>query len=331
MRRLLLAVAACAAVLAAPASAAAASWARAQIAAVTEAGVFTATPQTFRPDAPLTAGTLARVVATLDRQPAAPPADPAAGVSIAELDAALVRAAGLGDAAHRFYLGARAAGLAPPGRFGTETVARLLGLRVDHPPAQESLELQPQETATRAEAAYSVAALLRLDAGAAQAMEEASHAFVPPALTPAQREVLHTALSLIGYPYVWAGTDERTDRGFDCSGFVWRVFKVATYPDLPGLADAIVGRTTMEMSAQVPRGERIPLERLAPGDVLFFGHGPSSKPSAIDHAGIYLGDGWFVHSSGEGVALAPLSGGYRDGFAWADRPLARAQQDPPNE
>jgi len=55
--------------------------------------------------------------------------------------------------------------------------------------------------------------------------------------------------------------------------------------------------------------------------------GPSSKPKDVDHAGIYLGNGWFVHSSGFGVALAPLEGWYRNGFAWARRPLAEAGLD----
>ncbi len=40
--------------------------------------------------------------------------------------------------------------------------------------------------------------------------------------------------------------------------------------------------------------------------------------------GIYAGNGWFVHSSGAGVALALLDGRYRTSFAWARRPLAEA-------
>ena len=47
-----------------------------------------------------------------------------------------------------------------------------------------------------------------------------------PALTPQQQEVLRTAVSLIGYPYVWGGDDEKIEPGFDCSGLVWRVFKL---------------------------------------------------------------------------------------------------------
>jgi cell wall-associated NlpC family hydrolase len=57
---------------------------------------------------------------------------------------------------------------------------------------------------------------------------------------------------------------------------------------------------------------------------MFFGRGPRSKPAQIDHAAIYLGNGWLVQSSGYGVALAPFDGWYRSSFAWARRPLAEA-------
>jgi hypothetical protein len=40
--------------------------------------------------------------------------------------------------------------------------------------------------------------------------------------------------------------------------------------------------------------------------------------------GIYAGGGWMVHSSGFGVTLVPLTGWYRQHFAWARRPLAEA-------
>jgi hypothetical protein len=58
---------------------------------------------------------------------------------------------------------------------------------------------------------------------------------------------------------------------------------------------------------------------------LLRGQGPRSKPARIDHAGIYLGGGWFVHSSGAGVTLAPLDGSYAHSFAWARRPLREAE------
>jgi cell wall-associated NlpC family hydrolase len=85
------------------------------------------------------------------------------------------------------------------------------------------------------------------------------------------------------------------------------------------------GRTTYAMSGEVPVAERIPYAKLQPADVIFFGAaGPKSKPKQVDHAGIYLGNGWFINSSGYGVAVTTLAGWYGKRFAWARRPLAEA-------
>jgi cell wall-associated NlpC family hydrolase len=158
-------------------------------------------------------------------------------------------------------------------------------------------------------------------------------------LSPWQRRILRTAVGLVGYPYVWGGASERPARGvgakaagFDCSGFVWRVYKLQRYPASARLPRLLRGRTTYEMSAEVPRAERVPLRRLAPGDVVFFGDaGPRSRPGEVDHMGIALGNGWLVHSSRYGVALTPLAGWYRERFAWARRPLAEARLEPAGE
>jgi cell wall-associated NlpC family hydrolase len=81
----------------------------------------------------------------------------------------------------------------------------------------------------------------------------------------------------------------------------------------------------MQMSGEVPAAQRIALDAIQPGDVLFFGSkGAKSKPAQIDHTGIYAGAGWFVHSSESGVALSQLDGWYLDRLAWARRPLAEA-------
>ena len=304
------------------------SWAQPQIKLVTAAGIFDGTAAAFDPSAPLTEGALAGAVTRLTSTPWAPSADANAPVSLEALDASLVRAVGLSGAASLFDRGATAAGLNPPARFGSEVVARLLGLRLDLPVRDDALELQPQQTATRADAAYSLARLLRLGTpdstqGPFAGVEAASAAFTLPALTQWQRQILSTAISYVGYPYVWGGTLDHA-AGFDCSGFVWQVYRLTQYPDEGSLAGVLKGRTTMAMSAEVPKSERIGIDALEPGDVLFFGRGSRSKPKQIDHTGIYLGNGWFINSSSVGVALAQLSGWYADSFAWARRPLAEA-------
>jgi cell wall-associated NlpC family hydrolase len=296
---------------------------------------------TFRPDKPLSAGALAALVAGLGRPAAStptsvgPPAQDGTSVTMAQLDSRLVKGLGLATSAKAFADGARAAGLTPPSRFGTEVVARLIGLRVNHPAAQDELELGPNDPATRAEAAYSAAQALRLDARGTDALDEEASTFTLPTLTPWQAQVLNTAVKLVGYPYVWAGMSELPQAptgkdvpgGFDCSGFVWRVFKLQAYTDGESLADTLQGRTAAAMAGEVDRAKRIPFAKLQPGDILFFAtSGSLAKAASVDHAGIYLGNGWMIHSSRYGVALVPVtSGWYHDRFAWGRRPLAEAR------
>ena len=294
-----IAVAAAALALLAPASGSAQpappSWAQAEIVLVTSNGLLGGDAASFRPDDPLTASDLAELYNAVSGQAPAIPAEPAAPVTIAALDAQLVRGLGLSGAARAFTNGVRAAGLAPPGRFGTEVVARLLGLRTNHPAAQDALELRPQDVATRAEAAYSAARILRFTGSEVPAVQAEAAAFGPPAVPGWQRTVLQTAVSLIGYPYVWGGTSENPQApfgapvpgGFDCSGFVWRVYKLAGYAGGASLAGTLRGRTTYAMSGEVPHAERISFAALQPADVLFFGdHGPRSRPAEVDHMGV---------------------------------------------
>ena len=267
--------------------------------------------------------------------PEAPPkvANPNASVTMAELDARLVAALGLSNAAAEFAAGARAAGLRVPGRFGTETVARLLGLRYDHPAREDSLELLPFDPATRAEAAYSAAQILHFSGWEIAAVQSRADSFSLPQLSLWQTRLLDTAVARIGMPYVWGGTSDTFETefgvpargGYDCSGFVWRVVKLQPYPDERDLTSVLRGRTTFAMSGEVSRSERIGFKELQPADVIFFGaRGSRSLPSQVDHMGLYLGNGWFIHSSEYGVALASLAGWYRREFAWGRRPLREA-------
>jgi cell wall-associated NlpC family hydrolase len=309
------------------------SWAQRDIRFVVSHGLMAKSVAAFRADDPLRQGELATLIGGLAKRQATAVARKAAAVTVAQLDARLVRALGLSDAAATFSANARAAGLAVPSRFGTETLARLLGLRTNHPAAQDDLELLPSNPVTRAETAYSVARILRFGGWETQYAENASTTFELPQIRGWQKRVLDTAVRFIGFPYVWGGTSEKPQApfgvdapgGFDCSGFVWRVYRLQVYPGGAALATTIKGRTTYQMSGEVPRSKRIGFAKLQPGDVVFFGpSGPRSKPASVGHAGIYLGGGWMIHSSGQGVAVTPLTGWYREQFAWARRPLAEA-------
>jgi cell wall-associated NlpC family hydrolase len=79
------------------------------------------------------------------------------------------------------------------------------------------------------------------------------------------------------------------------------------------------------MSVEVPASKRISFKKLQPADVIFFGtKGSSSTGPQIFHTAIYVGNGWFIQSSGQGVALAQLTDWYRKKFAWGRRPLQEA-------
>jgi peptidoglycan endopeptidase LytE len=104
--------------------------------------------------------------------------------------------------------------------------------------------------------------------------------------------VVRTALRFLGRPYQWAGIG---NRGFDCSGLVFRVF-------------ASMGLSVPHSSFdQFREGIAVPRWALSPGDLVFFhtyGYGAS-------HVGIYVGGDRFVHASSDrGVVISSLSEPY---------------------
>jgi cell wall-associated NlpC family hydrolase len=309
------------------------SWAEREIKLVTSRGLMGGNAASFRSDAPLTKRALSDLIAGLTKRPAVPAANPSAHATIAELDQGLVRGLELADDARRFYLGARATGARPPARFGSEVVARLLGLRKNHEAPNDALELRPHDDASRAEAAYSAAQIIRFSGSEIESVERLAAEFALPVYTAWQRRTLKTAFNLIGYPYVWGGTSTgeqslfggRTPGGFDCSGFVWRVYKLESYAGGERLSSTLRGRTAAQMAGEVPTARRIGFAKLQAGDLLFFAAGGRrARAAAVDHMGIYAGNGWMIHSSRYGVALAPVEGWYERRFAWARRPLAEA-------
>jgi cell wall-associated NlpC family hydrolase len=247
-------------------------------------------------------------------------------VTVAGFDALLVDQLGLADVAAHVQKATAAVGLRPPSFYGTEVVARFLGLRYDHPAGTDQLELFPTDPITRAEAAWSLAQVLDNGSWSIGSARQSLSTYKLPKMTGDQLTALRIAVSRIGYPYVYAGTTDNTadglaHGGFDCSGFVWRVFKVSGLP----WGNQIHGRTAAEMAGEIPRRDRLHYSQLRPGDILFFGtaHFNSTATEAnIIHTGIYLGDNWVIHSSGQGVYVLPLKGSWLgQQFAWGRRVL----------
>jgi cell wall-associated NlpC family hydrolase len=144
-------------------------------------------------------------------------------------------------------------------------------------------------------------------------------------MSAAQRKPLKLAVSKIGMPYVWGGETDDTrgadgpqvHGGYDCSGFVWRVFKLSGNP----AGRSISGRTAADQAGEIPKTSRIPFEGIRPADLLFFGKGSlNSGPGGIVHEGIALSGDFMINASGQGVYVSPLFEQWRrDEFVWARR------------
>jgi hypothetical protein len=259
-------------------------------------------------------------------QPSVPRRLPAQTLTLAGFDALVVNQIGLGDVAAHVESATAAAGLQPPPYFGTEVVARFLGLRYTHPVGSEQLALVPSDPVTRAEAAWSLAHLLVGGNGIVTYTRAALSVYQLPSMGASQLAALRIAVSRIGYPYIWGGTTDDTSDGlphggFDCSGLVWRVFKLSGLP----WGTQILGRTAAQMAGEIPRQQRLRYAQLRPGDLLFFGsagfRGTATEASIV-HVGIYLGDNWMINAASQGVSVLPVAGSWLGRtFAWGRRLL----------
>jgi len=106
----------------------------------------------------------------------------------------------------------------------------------------------------------------------------------------------------LGTKYVWGGNGKR---GYDCSGFTKDVFKEYGVK-LP--------RTSWK---QAKVGKKVNRHNLRKGDLIFFN---SQKQKRINHVGIYLGDGKFIHASSfhRKIVISPLKE-YQRFFQWGRR------------
>nr|MBA2278235.1 C40 family peptidase [Chloroflexia bacterium] len=115
------------------------------------------------------------------------------------------------------------------------------------------------------------------------------------AQTASGQYIADFALQFVGSPYVWAGN---TPAGFDCSGFTQYVILNTVGID--------IGHGT---AGQTGYGAFVTWDGWQPGDLVFFAN---TYSAGISHAGVYIGDGQFVHAENEatGVTISSLYSDY---------------------
>jgi cell wall-associated NlpC family hydrolase len=115
---------------------------------------------------------------------------------------------------------------------------------------------------------------------------------------PKSEEIINTALTYAGVKYKYGGT---TRRGMDCSGLLYATFLEH---------DIYLPRVSFYMANE---GEKIPLEQVSKGDLLFFT--TSNRRKRINHVGLVVevdgDDIRFIHSTtSRGVIVSSLKEGY---------------------
>lgn len=127
-------------------------------------------------------------------------------------------------------------------------------------------------------------------------------------LASSRDAVCANAQAQVGKPYQWGVEDPNT--GFDCSGLSQFVYAQE------GIQ---IPRTALEQYQSLQ-----PVKHLQEGDLVFFRTHPHSRK--VSHVGIYVGDGYFVHSprTGESIRMSRLSDSYwHQHYAGARRVLTK--------
>ena len=107
-------------------------------------------------------------------------------------------------------------------------------------------------------------------------------------------EIVAYAKQFVGRPYVYGANGPKS---FDCSGFTSYVYRQYGFKLYRSAAD------------QSKNGHEVSRSELQPGDLLFF----HTTRKGISHAGMYIGNGKFIHASSgsaHAVTISPLNEGY---------------------
>ena len=118
-------------------------------------------------------------------------------------------------------------------------------------------------------------------------------------VSPTRQAILEFAARYLGTPYKYGGA---SPEGFDCSGFTYFVYKNVVQ-EIP--------RTATDQRAA---SQKLTIDELLPGDLVFF---RDNGAGGVGHAGIYVGEGQFIHSPNKGDYVSYdtlLTGSYHDTF-----------------
>ena len=121
-------------------------------------------------------------------------------------------------------------------------------------------------------------------------------------------ELVNVAFDFLGVTYKYGGMD--VEKGIDCSYFMQTVYK--------SLGTALPRTSRLQFKI----GKKIKKDELVPGDLVFFKKYP--KGSRINHVGMYIGNGEFIHASlgAKKVGVSSIDETYfRERFVGARRPL----------
>jgi len=122
-----------------------------------------------------------------------------------------------------------------------------------------------------------------------------------------QNNIIEIAKTKLGRRYVWGAVGQRGT--FDCSGFTSYVYKKKGI-NIP--------RTSLRQSRY---GKYIARRALKKGDLIFFDTSKRRK-GYVNHVGIYIGNGEFIHASSakKKVVVSKLSKFYAQRYVGARRP-----------
>lgn len=121
-----------------------------------------------------------------------------------------------------------------------------------------------------------------------------------------RKKFVQQAFKYQGVPYKYGGTDPST--GFDCSGFVYRVFNDFGYKPPRVSAD------------YTHLGKEVRLKKAEPGDIILFSSPGTKKSKGVGHMGIIVETNpeiKFIHSAtskSRGVMVSKLEGYYMEHF-----------------